>query len=93
MRLLTDKLIQPYMTEKSSKAQEGKNEFAVIVDPSLTKTEIKQAVTKLFGVAPTSVRTVNFRKKFKRTKQGENAPKSFKKALIRLPAGKRLEIK
>ena len=93
MRILADKIIQPYMTEKSSKAQEAKNEFAVIVDQSLTKTEIKVAVEKLFGVVPMSVRTVNFRKKFKRTKQGEVSPKSFKKALVRLPAGKRLEIK
>lgn len=93
MRINADKIIQPYLTEKSSKAQESKNEFAVIVDPSLTKTEIKKAIEQIFGVAPTSIRTVVFRKKYRKTKKGEIGPKSFKKALIRLPAGKRLELK
>ncbi|MBS1985283.1 MAG: 50S ribosomal protein L23 [Bdellovibrionales bacterium] len=93
MKILTDKIIQPYMTEKSTKAQETKNEFAIIVDPSLTKVEIKKAVKDVFGVTAESVRTVIFRKKVRRTKKGEIAPRSFKKALIRLPAGKRLELK
>lgn len=93
MKTYSDKIIQPYMTEKSTRQQEKRNEYAVIVDQKLTKTEIKEAITKVFGIAPLSVRTVVFRKKAKRTKAGIIEPKSFKKALVRLPDGKRLELK
>jgi large subunit ribosomal protein L23 len=93
MKILTDKIIQPYLTEKSSKRQEKLNEFALIVDPSLTKSDVKEAVRKIFGLEPLSIRTIVFRKKFRRTRFGEVTPKSYKKALIRLPEGKRLELK
>lgn len=93
MRLLADKIIQPYMTEKSSKQQEKKNEFAVIVDKSMTKTDIKHAVETVFGVKALEVRTVVFRRKARKTKTGFLPAKTFKKALVRLPEGKRLELK
>lgn len=93
MRLLADKIFQPLLSEKATK-QEGKhNEFAIVVDRSLSKTEIKVAIEKLFGVAPLDVRTVNFRKKAKRTQRGILPAKLYKKALVRLPEGKRIEFK
>ncbi len=93
MRLLADKIYQPLLSEKATKQENKLNEFAVVVERTLSKTEIKAAVEKLFGVAPLSVRTVNFRKKSRRTKTGIIPAKTYKKALVRLPAGKRLEFK
>lgn len=93
MKLLSDKLIQPLLSEKSSIMNEQLNEYALLIDKDMTKTEVKIAVEKLFGVKPLSVRTVNFRKKSKRTRFGTVSPKSYKKALVRLPEGKRIEMK
>jgi large subunit ribosomal protein L23 len=93
MKLLTDQLIQPLLSEKSSKREGKLNEYAVVVDQAMTKVEISAAVEKIFGVKPLKVRTVTFRKKAKKTKIGFNPAKSFKKALIRLPEGKKIEFK
>ena len=93
MKTLSDFIIQPLLSEKSSAREAKFNEYAVVVDKKLTKTEISKAVEQLFGVKPLSVRTVVFRKKTKQTRFGVVPAKSFKKALIRLPEGKRFELK
>jgi len=93
MKTLSDQLIQPLMSEKSSQREAKFNEYAVVVAQELTKPEIAKAVEQLFGVKPISVRTVTFRKKTKQTKFGVVPAKSYKKALIRLPEGKRIELK
>ncbi len=93
MKLQSDIIIQPLISEKASKREQGLNEYAIVVDPKATKVEIAAAVEKLFGVKPLQVRTVNFRKKARRNKVTQTAPKSYKKALVRLPEGKRLEIR
>jgi ribosomal protein L23 len=93
MKTSADFLVQPLISEKASKKEAKLNEYAVVVDAKLTKPEIAAAVAKIFGVQPIKVRTVVFRKKTKQTRFGVVPAKSFKKALIRLPQGKRLEIK
>ena len=93
MKTFADKIIQPLMSEKTSSRETRFNEFALVVDKKLTKTEIMKAVESLFGVKPLSVRTVVFRKKTKKTKYGVVPAKAYKKALVRLPEGKRIELK
>lgn len=93
MKLLADKIIQPLLSEKSSLMSEKFNEYALLVDTKMTKVEVKKAVESLFGVKPLSVRTVVFRKKTKKTRYGVVPTKSYKKALVRLPEGQRIEIK
>ncbi len=93
MKLLTDSLIQPLLSEKSSSRENRFNEFSIVVEGSMNKTQIKEAVKKLFGVDVLKVRTVNFRKKARKTRGGVLPAKVYKKALLRLPEGKRLELK
>jgi large subunit ribosomal protein L23 len=93
MKTFADKIIQPLMSEKSSAKEKSLNEFSLLVDRRLTKIEIAKAVETLFGVKPTQVRTVVFRKKTKQTRYGIIPAKSYKKALVRLPEGKRIEMK
>ncbi len=93
MKLLADKIIQPLLSEKTSLMSEKFNEYALLVDLKMTKLEVKKAVESLFGVKPLSVRTVVFRKKTKKTRYGVVPTKSYKKALVRLPEGQRIEIK
>ncbi len=93
MRLLTDKIIQPLVSEKSAQREQLLNEYSLVVDKKMTKTEIAEAITKIFGTAPLKVRTVNFRKKTKQTKYGIVPAQAFKKAFVRMPEGKRIELK
>ena len=93
MKTLSDKIIQPLLSEKVSSRETRFNEYAVVVDKKMTKTQIIAAVEKLFGVKPLAVRTLVFRKKTKKTRYGVIPAKSFKKALVRLPEGKRIELK
>jgi len=93
MKTFADRIIQPLLSEKTTQQSEALNEYALLVDMKMTKVEIKVAVEELFGVKPLSVRTVVFRKKVRKTKHGEIPTKSYKKALVRLPEGQRIEIK
>ena len=82
----------PIVTEKSAKlAQEG-NTITFSVDTKANKTEIKQAVEKLFNVKVESVNTVNVRPKKKRVGRYEGATKAYKKAYITLAEGSKLDL-
>jgi large subunit ribosomal protein L23 len=93
MKTLEDKLIQLKLSEKATQRQAKFNEYTLIVDKDTNKIELQKAVEKVFGVKPTKVRTAIFRTKTKRTRYGNVPAKSYKKALIRLPEGQRIEIK
>ncbi len=94
MRLLVDKIVQPLLSEKASSKETTLNEYTIVVDKKMSKTQILAAVEKSFGVKPIQVRTVNFRKKSRKSRAGTvTQPSTFKKALIRLPEGKRIEIR
>ena len=93
MKTLVDGLIQPIVTEKSARLEKKNGDVAVLVDSKMTKPQIAKAIEEVFGVKPLSVRVVNFRRKEKRNKYAVVAPKSFKKAYLKLPEGKRLELK
>jgi large subunit ribosomal protein L23 len=93
MKTFADRIIQPLLSEKTTQQSEALNEYALLVDLKMTKVEIKKAVEEIFGVKPLSVRTVVFRKKVRRSKQGEIPTKAYKKALDRLAEGQRIEIK
>ncbi len=83
MKFSEDILIRPYITEKTNlDINEGKYTF--IVDKRATKTQVKQAVEKLFGVKVMSVNTVIYEGKEKR--QGVHVGKtaSFKKAMVKI---------
>lgn len=83
MKFAEDILVRPYITEKSNlDMAEGKYTF--IVDKRATKTQVKRAVEKLFGVKVKAVNTVNYDGKEKR--QGVHVGKtpSFKKAIVKI---------
>lgn len=93
MKTLVDGIIQPIVTEKSARLEKKNNDVAILVASKMTKPQIKKTVEEMFGVKPLSVRIVNFRRKEKRNKFSIIAPQSFKKAYLKLPEGKRLELK
>ena len=82
----TDILIQPVVTEKANALRE-QNKYVFIVQPTATKTEIKEAVAKLFNVKVVDCTTINVMGKMKRLRGKPGRTSSYKKAIVRIAEG------
>ena len=81
-----DILIQPVVTEKANALRE-QNKYVFIVQPTATKTEIKEAVAKLFNVKVVDCTTINVMGKMKRLRGKPGRTASYKKAIVRIADG------
>ncbi|MGP1495859.1 MAG: 50S ribosomal protein L23 [Treponema sp.] len=86
----TDILIEPVVTEKANELRD-QNKYVFIVHPSATKTEIKEAVSKLFNVEVVNCRTINVMGKMKRLRGKQGRTSSYKKAIVRLASGQTIQ--
>jgi large subunit ribosomal protein L23 len=83
MKSYEDIIIRPYVTEKSHmEIADGKYTF--IVDKNATKSEIKEAVEKLFQVKVLKVNTARFKGKTKRQGMFVGKRPDWKKAVIKI---------
>lgn len=82
----------PIVTEKSAKLAQDKNTITFSVDTKANKTEIKQAVEKVFNVKVESVNTVNVRPKKKRVGRYVGKTNKVKKAIVKLKEGSSIEL-
>jgi large subunit ribosomal protein L23 len=81
-----DILLAPVVSEKSyGLLDEGKYTF--LVDPRANKTEIRDAIEKVFGVKVASVNTLNRQGKKRRTRVGVGKRKDTKRAVVTLKDG------
>jgi len=81
-----DIIIAPVVSEKSySLIDDGKYTF--LVDPRASKTEIKLAIEKIFGVKVASINTLNRPGKTRRTRFGTGKRKDTKRAIVTLKSG------
>ena len=81
-----DIILKPVVSEKSyGLIDEGKYTF--LVDPRATKSEIKLAIEKIFGVKVERVNTLNRTGKTRRTKFGLGKRKDTKRAIVTLRSG------
>jgi large subunit ribosomal protein L23 len=69
---------------------EGKYTFRV--DDRVHKTQIREAVEQIFGVGVVEVRTVTMRSKPKRRGLYSGRTRSWKKAIVQLAPGDRIEL-
>lgn len=81
-----DIIIKPVVSEKAYGLME-QNTYTFFVDPSASKTEIKIAIEKIFGVKVDKVNTVNREGKRKRSRSGWGSRKATKRAYVTLAAG------
>ncbi len=82
----TDVLIEPVVSEKASLLRE-QNKYVFIVHPDATKTQIKEAVSKLFNVTVINCTTMNVMGKMKRLRGKPGRTASYKKAVVRIADG------
>jgi large subunit ribosomal protein L23 len=86
------KLIKrPIVSEKNSMLAE-RGVYVFETEKSATKTEIKNAVEKLFRVKVKSVRTAVCRDRATRGRTGASEVRYWKKALVQLAAGEKIAI-
>lgn len=81
----------PIMTEKSNDLAQ-KNIVTLSVDPKANKTQIKQAVEKVFKVKVESVNTVTVRPRKKRVGKYTGYTNKVKKAIVKLKDGSSIEL-
>ena len=85
-------LKRPLLSEKSTAVQDKLNQVAFEVDVDANKLQIQQAVEKRFSVQVTKVRTLNFMGKMKRMGRFEGRRRAWKKAIVTLAQGQKIEF-
>jgi large subunit ribosomal protein L23 len=83
---------RPLMTEKSMRLKDDLNMVTFEVARDANKVEIRQAVEKVFDVKVASVRTQSREGKWKRMGRFEGRRPGWKKALVRLQPGHKIEL-
>ncbi len=84
-------IIEPVISEKSyALMSEGKYTFRVA--DRAHKTQISHAVEEIFGVNVASVRTAKVRAKPKRRGQHTGTTRAWKKAVVQLGPGEKIEL-
>lgn len=86
-----DVLLKPVVSEKSY-ALLDENKYTFIVDPRANKTQIRQAVEKVFQVKVIGVNTINRQGKRKRTRTGYGKRADTKRAIVTVAEGDRIDI-
>jgi large subunit ribosomal protein L23 len=81
----------PHLTEKSVIQKEESNQVTFLVDRGANKIEIKRAVQDLFKVTVLDVHTINMRGKKKRMGRFAGRRPDWKKAMVTLKQGDRIE--
>ena len=81
----------PIITEKSA-SMADKNTVVFRVDPKANKTQIKQAVEKIFDVKVESVNTINAKPKKRRVGKYTGTTSKVKKAIVKLREGSSIEL-
>lgn len=85
-------LVNPHVTEKATSLEE-KNKYIFKVMPKANKTEIKKAVQDLYGVEVTGVSIINIHRKKRRIgRTREGWKKGYKKAIVSIKKGQKIEI-
>lgn len=84
-------LIKPLVTEKGSLIGMY-NQYIFQVAPGANRVEVRKAIRKLYGVDPIKVNIINVRGKEIRYGRTEGRTKAWKKAIITLAAGQKIEI-
>ncbi|ACL68880.1 50S ribosomal protein L23 [Halothermothrix orenii] len=87
-----DIIIEPIVTEQSMDLIEENNTYTFKVAKDANKIEIKKAVEEIFNVDVIKVNTINVRGKKRRLGWHEGKRPDWKKAMVRLSEGDRIEI-
>ena len=86
-----DSIKAPIITEKSSTLAQN-NTYVFSVDVKANKTQIKDAIEKIFNVKVENVNTINVKPKKKRVGRYVGKTNKVKKAIVKLKEGSSIEL-
>ncbi len=92
MKNVHDVLIGPMLTEKGTMMKEAENKLLFKVSKNANKIEIKMAVEEIFKVKVDRVTTMNVLGKTKRMGKFEGKRPDWKKAIVKLKEGEKLDF-
>lgn len=82
----------PLITEKATIQKEANNQLTFEVDRKANRVQIRHAVEKAFNVRVEKVRTVQIKGKVKRVGRTLGKRRDWKKAVVTLAKGERIEF-
>ena len=82
---------EPLITEKGTNLGTTQNKYFFKVHPKANKNEIKEAVEKIFNVRVASVNTLHVLGKIKRVRYRPGRTASWKKAIVTLKEGQKID--
>jgi large subunit ribosomal protein L23 len=88
---LYDIIQAPIITEKTMALKENYNKYTFKVLKTANKIEIKNAVEQIFKVKVESVNTINVLPRRKRVGQHEGFKPAYKKAIVKLAQGDKID--
>ncbi|OGP96133.1 MAG: 50S ribosomal protein L23 [Deltaproteobacteria bacterium RBG_16_47_11] len=83
---------RPLVTEKSTRQKDTSNQYAFEVDRKANKIEIQSAIERLFKVNVVGIRTSNVLGKMKRLGRKYGKRPDWKKAIVTLKEGDRIDF-
>ncbi len=87
-----DIIRRPLNTEKTTFQKEYFNQISFEVDKDANRVEIGDAIERIFDVKVKSVRTMRVRGKFKQRGRIIGKRRDWKKAIVRLMPGQRIDF-
>ena len=85
-------VLSPLISEKSNRLGEQSNQYAFKVAVSANKTEVKNAIEKLFEVTVEDVQILNVKGKTKSFKGKQGKRPDWKKAYVRVQSGQLIDF-
>ena len=80
------------LTEKATLLSEKLNKYVFRVSPRANKLQINKAIEKLFGKKVLDVNTANYHGKLKRTRGPLGRTSHWKKAIVTLKEGEKIDL-
>jgi len=87
-----DLIKRPLITEKTNIQKESYNQISFEIDRNANRVEVKKAVENIFKVKVASVRTLQVKGKIKRRGRILGKRKDWKKAIVKLMPGERIDF-
>lgn len=84
-------VVSPLVSEKATDLV-SYNQYVFKVRNCANKVEVKKAISRLYGVIVTDVRIINIPKKRRRLGRSEGYKSGYKKAVVSLKKGDKIEI-
>jgi len=85
-------IVAPHITEKATLLAEKENQYVFKVAPDANKIEVKKAIEDLYGVKVEKVRIIKVPRKRRRRGRIEGWRKGYKKAIVKIKEGQKIEI-